>query len=410
MHRPYAGARRTVVGAFAIGIETKNETKACRLTAAVCLLAWISCMAPGQTEYDMAANAETGIEQTPLFTAGQSGYHTYRIPALTVTAKGAVLAFCEGRKDSAHDYGDIDIVLRRSEDHGRNWGPTGVIVDDDGHTCGNPSPVVDQRTGIVILVFTKNIGDTTEEMILKGNAPPRTIWVSRSPDEGMTWSKPREISEQVRRAGWRWYATGPGHAMQLSTGRIIVPSNHSLGPEKASWYSHVIYSDDGGATWSIGGIHEGFTNESTLVELSNGRLYQNMRNYFGDNRRYYATSRDGGVTWSGAKPDPALIDPICQASCLRYSTQKDGGKSRILFSNPASTERERMMVRLSYDECATWTAQKVLHEGPSAYSDLAKSRDDHVLCLYEHGSQHPYETLHLARFSLEWLTNGKDKP
>src|SRR5262249_28359830 len=135
----------------------------------------------------------------------------------------------------------------------------------------------------------------------------------------------------------------------------------------------------------------------------------NMRSYHGKNRRAVATSGDGGRTWSEVTLDEALIEPVCQASLLRYTLAKDGGKDRLLFANPASTKREKLTVRLSYDEGKTWPVAKVLHAGPAAYSALAVLPDRAVGCLYEQGGKSPYEKVTFARFTVEWLTDGKDR-
>ena len=95
----------------------------------------------------------------PLFVSGQEGYHTYRIPALVVTTQGTVLAFCEGRKHSGGDAGDIDLLVKRSTDHGKTWSPQQLIWNDAGNTCGNPCAVVDEPTGTVWLLSTWNRGE-----------------------------------------------------------------------------------------------------------------------------------------------------------------------------------------------------------------------------------------------------------
>jgi sialidase-1 len=349
------------------------------------------------------------LEQEDLFTAGTDGYAVYRIPAVVATDDGTILAFCEGRKNDGSDSGDIDIVLRRSTDAGRTWSDMTVVVDDGVDTCGNPAPVIERTTGDVVLVFTKNKGDGPEPKILRGEAPPRTVWVTRSTDLGRTWSEPREISADVRKPDWRWYATGPGHGIQLRDGRIVIPCNHSLNEDTATWHSHVIYSDDRGETWALGGVQpEGHTNESTLVELADGRVYQNMRSYRGNHRRLWATSSDRGETFEPAREAKELVEPVCQASVVRYSlASEDGaGYNRILFSNPASENRERLSVRISYDEGETWPQGRMLHPGPAAYSDLVTVRTRggrFIGCLYERGEETPYECVTFARFPLRWL-------
>lgn len=100
------------------------------------------------------AGAGNEPAQQTLWQGESHGYHTYRIPALVVTSKGVLLAFCEGRKDSDKDSGDIDVLMRRSEDGGRSWSEQQVIWDDGDNTCGNPCPVLDAATGTVRLLGT----------------------------------------------------------------------------------------------------------------------------------------------------------------------------------------------------------------------------------------------------------------
>ena len=165
-------------------------------------------------------------------------------------------------------------------------------------------------------------------------------------------------------------------------------------------YSHVIYSDDHGKSWHLGGVLAEKTDECAAVETADGRVYLNMRSYHGKNRRAVAWSADQGQTWTEPVLDEALIEPVCQASVLRLT---DAQRQRLLFSNPANKKRVRMTVRTSYDEGKTWTQGRVLHQGPSAYSDLAVAADGAILCLYERGRDGAYETITLARFSLAWL-------
>lgn len=341
--------------------------------------------------------------QTPVFVAGEGGYHTYRIPSAIVTPKGTVLAFCEGRKAGRGDAGNIDLVLKRSDDGGKTWGMTEVVWDDGDNTCGNPCPVVDARTGTVWLLMTHNLGSDTEAMIVGGKARgSRTPWVTKSDDDGKSWAKPVEITKDVKKPGWTWYATGPGVGIQLKGGRLLVPCDSKSDGGKAR-ESHVILSDDGGKSWRLGGVVGPMCNESQAVELADGSVMLNMRTYMGNNRRLVAVSKDGGETFSPRVEDPALIEPVCQASILRLPGPGGG----ILFCNPASLRRERMTVRLSRDEGKTWPVAKVLHPGPAAYSCLTVLPTGEVGCLYERGDKSPYETITFARFPRAWLTDDK---
>jgi sialidase-1 len=151
------------------------------------------------------------------------------------------------------------------------------------------------------------------------------------------------------------------------------------------------------------------TGESTITELADGSLLINMRNHPRlTGRRTISLSKDSGLTWSRPKLDMALTDPGCQGSLLRFTLKARTDKNRLLFSNPASRKREKMTVRLSYDEGESWPVSRQLHAGPSAYSCLAVLPDQSICCLYERGKKHPYETITFARFSLRWLSGGAD--
>jgi sialidase-1 len=348
--------------------------------------------------------------ETDIFVSGQGGYHTYRIPALAVTTKGTILAFCEGRKFSSSDSGDIDLVLKRSLDNGKTWAETQIVWDEGPDTAGNPAPVVDRATGTIWLGMCKNLAQGHEGLICQGKAP-RTAWMTRS-DDGATWAQPVEITKDVKKPSWTWYATGPCHGIQLSSGRLVLPCDHIVGVKfdrKDPYHSHVILSDDHGLTWRIGGIVPDGTNESVIVETVDGALYINCRNYLGAKRRAFAWSYDGGESFTDFGYDETLVEPICQASMVRFTDEKTGDRNRVLFSNPASTNREKMTVRLSYDECRSWNAGRLLHAGPSAYSELCVVPDMTVGCLYERGQKTPYERITFAQFDLEWLTDGKER-
>ncbi len=342
--------------------------------------------------------------QTDVFVSGQDGYNTYRIPSLIVTSKGTMLAFCEGRKRGTSDTGNIDLVLKRSFDSGKTWQKMQLVWDDGDNTCGNPCPVMDRDTGIIWLLLTHNLGGDREAQIVDGTSQgTRTVWVSKSTDDGANWSKPIEITKEVKQADWTWYATGPGIGIQLKDGRLLIPCDNKVAGTQAR-QSHVIYSDDHGSAWKLGGVVGPNCNESQAVELADGSLLLNMRSYQANNRRLISTSRDGGLTWSIPVEDSVLIEPVCQASLLRYDVGDAAKLPILLFSNPASTKREKMTLRLSYDQGKTWPVARQLHGGLSAYSCLTALPDRSIGCLYERGEKSAYEKIALAVFSLAWLS------
>jgi sialidase-1 len=208
------------------------------------------------TDTSPTEQATQELEQFPLFTSGEDGYDAFRIPALVVSTQGTLLAFCEGRRHGRGDAGEIDLVLKHSSDGGQSWGPMQLAVSEPNMTCGNPCPVVDRSTGTLWLPFCKNLADGDENLITWGKAP-RTVWITHSDDDGISWADPVEITASVKKSSWTWYATGPGHGIQLESGRLLIPCDHIVGihfdRHRDPYHSHVIYSDDGGTNWQIGG-------------------------------------------------------------------------------------------------------------------------------------------------------------
>jgi sialidase-1 len=360
----------------------------------------------------------------PVYAGGHDGYHTYRIPALAVTSKGTVLAFCEGRKAGSGDAGDIDLLLKRSTDGGKTWSPQQIVWDDAGNTCGNPVPVVDRESGTIWLLMTWNLGTDGEEAIkARTSKDTRRVFVTSSSDDGLTWSPPREITATVKKPEWTWYATGPGGGIQIEEGphkgRIVVPCNHIETATDRDYrnYSNVFYSDDHGQTWVLGGrTPEAGVNECQVVELPGGKLMLNMRNYHDYTKARYdskrerqvAVSDDGGITWKDQRFDPALIEPICQAAIHRVRWAGPKGPGMIVFTNPANrTARQNMTLRASFDDGATWPASVVLHAGPSSYSDLALLPGGDVGCLHEAGLNSPVGDLVFARVPITALEAGR---
>lgn len=330
-----------------------------------------------------------------IFKNGENGYQCFRIPAMITTTKGTVLAFAEARKNNCGDAGDIDLVVKRSNDNGQTWSALSVVWSDEENTCGNPAPVVDQRNGKIFLLTTWNYGPDHESAIIaRKSTDTRRIFVLSSTDDGINWSTPKEITKDVKQADWTWYATGPCNGIQIRKGtyknRLVVPCDHIEGSTK-KYFSHIIYSDDGGNHWKLGGsTPQDKVNECTVAELPNKTLMLNMRNYSGNKLRQVSLSNDGGLTWNDLKADTALPEPICQGSLLWYSFHKR--KGFLAFSNPANEQgRTTMTIKLSYDYGQTWTKKKVLYAGPSAYSNLTVLPNGNIGCLYEAGAQSPYE-------------------
>ena len=344
-----------------------------------------------------AESAPDGLWRAPVYVGGRDGYHTYRIPSLVVTSSGALLAFCEGRKDSPEDNGDIDILVKRSEDGGRVWSATRIVWDENGNKCGNPTAVVDRDTGRVWLFMCHSLAAASRSSIRDGESVGTpTVWVTHSDDDGLTWSPPCEVTRQVQPPGARWDLVGPGAGIQLrhgpSAGRLVIPA---LGRD--------IVSDDHGQTWRISGLTPGKTSEAQVAELADGRLLRAARPVENKERHRVplTLSADQGATWSPLRYAEELITPVCQGSLIRHSSAGESERGVLLFSHPGSEKkRVRLTIHASDDGGETWPGAWVLHPGPAAYSCLASLDGGEVGCLFECGEAIPRERIDLARFRL----------
>jgi sialidase-1 len=355
------------------------------------------------------------FEQTDVFVAGQDGVFQYRIPGLLTSNRGTLLAFCDGRMRKEGDPPNkINLVLKRSHDGGKTWGPLQTLVDNGAGAAADSCGIVDRQTG-TLWIFSVYAPEGIGSANAADGVTGRTFQFKavKSDDDGVTWSAPIDFTPMLKQPGWAAGSTGVGRGIQLRSGRLILPRYNADYREPrttpATADSFVCYSDDHGKTWKMGAPAHiaGSTNECQVAELADGTLLLNMRGMAG-NVRKVARSHDGGATWSQVTEDPALIEPRCQGSLQAYTDTLTSDKNRLLFSNPASLKRENMTVRLSYDEGHTWAAAKTIHAGPAAYSCMTVLSDLTAACLYECGDKKPYEKITFARFNPEWLTDGKD--
>ncbi len=340
-----------------------------------------------------------------IFEQGMNGYKCFRIPAIVKSKNGTLLAFAEARKRSCSDTGDIDLVMKRSVDGGKTWGNLMVIWDDSDNVCGNPAPVVEYKSGAIFLLMTWNLGsDHERDIIAKKSKDTRRVFVTQSNNDGVSWQTPKDITASTKKDSWTWYATGPVHGIQMRKNekfkdRLLIPCDH-IEVETKHYYSHVIYSDDRGKTWQLGGStpqHQ--VNECAIAELDNGDLILNMRNYDRNSKnRKISVSKDGGMTWGNLENDHTLIEPICQGSILNDPNKRSNA---LFFSNPSSKDsRINMTLRLSSDGGKNWSKKIVVHKGPSAYSDIVMTDKKHIAIIYEGGINSPYEGIAFEEFKL----------
>lgn len=324
-----------------------------------------------------------GVEHTELFIPGQEPGRDYRIPSMIVLPDDTVLAFAESRVEAMSDLLDIDIVMRRSLDGGRTWEPIQVVRNEGSHTVHSPTPVYDADTDMVWMPFCLDY---------------KTLFIMSSTDKGVTWSQPRNLSEEIGLGDDVWCHTGPGNGIQMTTGRLVIPGTLDD--------VTIIYSDDHGEHWKRGGFIAP-TEEPQVFERSDGALCANMRSGL-NQYRIVSCSQDGGESWETWHYNTHLPDADTQGSIMRFTTEAMHSKNRVLFSNPGVPYRGSMTVRMSYDEGETWPVSCLIYEGAAGYSQLAVLSDGTILLLFETGRYDLRESITLARFDASWLTNGKD--
>ncbi|XP_072016573.1 sialidase-2-like isoform X2 [Amphiura filiformis] len=406
--------------------------------------------------------ARVGAKETEpevIFKQGVKGYNTSRIPAL-VYHKDTFLAFCEARRDTARDIGHMDIILRRGrrQDWQVEWGDVQVVATRQGYRSMNPVPIVDKTMDIIILVFIQIPAHIDQVTLMKNGVYNQLVLVTRSFDNGETWTMPQDITEStIARIKPKpaIYAPGPGHGIQMSNGRLVVPGNyfvkdeigkllHNLdNMEDNTNYANVMFSDDYGESWRLGGripfgvdpiwrpIH---ASESMVVEIDHGQLVLNARTLHADLLRVQSRSIDDGETFSTGELVKGLVEPGykikgdetipsraagCQASLIGFPAPADNkANTWVLFSNPASPKfRERLSIRISQDGCQTWSPPWKIHPTASGYSDLTyfESRDpvtglnsQNFGIIFEGGKELPHEAIMFKMFNLEALERGLD--
>lgn len=396
------------------------------------------------------------LRKTVVYNIPSEGYASFRIPTIIKAGNGDLLAFAEGRKNASSDHGDIDVVMKRSTDDGQTWSPLQIVYDNGGTqpwAAQNVSAVYDETYEQVDnegqSVLDANGKQTMGRMLIMWNNTKsgeaaiagdhdgdcqngRDALYKTSIDHGATWSEAVTITDQVRvdnqggdrTQGQCMQVPPTGHAIQLTTdtaraegryGRLFFAGQYNpVTPgsgDGTSNENYAYWSDDHGKTWEIGGlIQEERLNEVQAIELANGDIMFNSRNYRGDSgwsgpkKRAITISKDGGTTFGETIDDDNLIEPIVAASIIRYTREDKHDKNRILFSHPNSTDsRINLTVKMSEDEGKTWKYSKLVNQGSSSYSDMVIEEDMGMGVLYETN-----ENISYASFTLDWLTDGAD--
>lgn len=356
----------------------------------------LACSAERVVAQDAGDNS---LKMIDLFNASTNeDVACYRIPALVTAGNGDLLAAIDERVPSCGDLkwsGNINIVLRRSIDHGETWLPIETLVDfPEGQSASDPSMIVDQMTGAIFLFYNY--------MDLERERDVYYLHMIKSEDNGLTWSEPIDLTEQITLPEWKddFKFITSGRGMQTAGGKLVhclVNLNNGM---------HLFASDDHGESWYLLETPIRPADESKVIELTDRAWMVNARVNDKKGSRYIHISRDEGKSWESFR-SPELTDPGCNASIIRYSSVASGGeKDRILFANAnSSSGRQNMTVRISYDEGQTWSAGKTIYSGLSAYSSLTVLANGDIGLFFE---KDDYTKNVFVKFSLSWLTDGMD--
>jgi len=354
-------------------------------------------------------------DKVPVFVSGKEGYASFRIPSIIQLPNKKIIAFAEGRVNGAGDFGHVNIVMKTSVDGGKKWSSLQKIVSFGILQAGNAAPMVDlldpqYPQGKIYLFY--NTGNVHEGQLRQGKGI-REIWYISSVDQGISWSDPVNITNQVHfpngsiegrvyqnKEDWRTYANTPGHATQCLEGkykgRIFIAANHSVGGPQNNfkdYSSHGYYSDDHGKTFKVASSLdlEG-SNEATAAFISKDRLILNARNQQGQIKtRITAYSNDGGAHFGKAFYEYQLPDPVSEGAILNIG--KHRGSSILAFVNASDTMyRNNLSLFISKDEGVHWSKKVIIDStsDPSkmksdftAYSDLIKLTRKKIGVLYE---------------------------
>ena len=313
--------------------------------------------------------------------AGQDNCDTYRIPGIVTTNNGTLIAVYDNRYNNSKDLQeDIDVGLSRSTDGGQTWEPMRVIMDM-GEWGGRPERLNGIGDPAVLYDHTRNtlwvaglwISGLNEKDMLwwaskPGMEPHETgqFVLVKSTDDGLTWSDPVNITEQIKDPAWQLMFQGPGMGIALDDGTLVFPAQFKADiGEKAldggqyTSHSTIVYSKDGGETWHIGTGAKPNTTEAQVVQLTDGSLMLNMRDDLNrkvkdeTNGRAVAVTTDFGNSWTNhPSSNSALPEPNCMASIISADLNVQGLNQRVLlFSNPADKHsRINMTVKASFDE------------------------------------------------------------
>ncbi len=337
--------------------------------------------------------------------AGDDGSAAYRIPGLVTSKAGTLLGVYDVRYNSSVDLQEyVDVGLSRSTDKGQTWEKMRLPISFGEYGgmpkaqngAGDPAILVDDVTGTIwiIAAWTHGMGNGRAWVnSMDGNSKETTaqLILSKSTDDGKTWSDPINITEQVKDPSWNFLLQGPGMGITMADGTLVFPIQY-IDSERMP-HAGIMYSKDRGETWTIHEPARSNTTEAQVAEVEPGVLMLNMRDNRGGSRAIFVT-RDLGKTWTAHSSSRSVLqEPVCMASLIAVkSNQNVLGRDILLFSNPNSTKHRNMItIKASLDGGLTFPEehQVLLDEDFGwGYSCLTMIDRETVGILYESSVAH----------------------
>ena len=337
--------------------------------------------------------------------AGNDGSASFRIPGLVTTNKGTLLGVYDVRYNSSVDLQEyVDVGLSRSTDGGKSWekmrlplsfGEYGGLPKAQ-NGVGDPSILVDTQTNTVWVVaaWTHGMGNQrawwSSHSGMDINHTAQLV-LAKSTDDGKTWSKPINITEQVKDPSWYFILQGPGRGITMSDGTLVFPTQFIDSTRVPN--AGIMYSKDRGKTWKMHNMARTNTTEAQVAEIEPGVLMLNMRDNRGGSRAI-AITKDLGKTWTEHPSSrKALQEPVCMASLIHVDAKDNVlNKDLLLFSNPDTTKgRNHITIKTSLDKGLTWLPehQIMLDEAEGwGYSCLTMIDKETIGILYESSVAH----------------------
>lgn len=346
------------------------------------------------------------LSRVLLWSPGDKGAASYRIPAIVRLNDGTLVASADRRKNNSADLpGDIDVEVKISKDNGKTWSePITVARGGSEHGYGDAAMATDGKIIHMVLVGGYGLWSIDPMYTM-------SMYYTKSTDGGKTWANLVDISNSIKGDRYPYSGFfGSGNGIVTTKGKIcFVAAMRATASPGGRMDNVLVYSDDKGETWHTSDVARYNGDESKIVELANGDLLISSRNRDrGLNARTYVISKDNGKTWSEPKRWSQVAGNSCNGGIARYTLARNGEvKNRLLHTLPADASRRNLTLFLSEDEGQTWPISRVICKGEAAYSEIVILLNGEIGIISEEKDNPAYD-IYFTKVSLNWLTSWTD--